>query len=202
VATLSPAQIYSLAVGAGLSPAAATTATAVALAESGGRTDAMGDVALEDATWGPSVGLWQIRSLKAQQGTGGPRDATRLTDPTFNAASMAQISGTGGNFKPWTTFSKGTYKQFLEQVGSPATTVGGSVAGVLSGIAGAARGESSGSSPGSSSGGSTSTDSYASTLGGGVFDWQPGVFTIAVKIAGAAAAACLVIVGAVHTVKD
>jgi hypothetical protein len=197
--TLSPAQIYALATGAGLSPAAATTATAVALAESGGRTDAVGDVALENSTWGPSVGLWQIRSLKAQRGTGGPRDETRLTDPTFNAASMASISGTGGNFKPWTTYTKGTYKSHLSQV-SPAAAAGGAVAGVLTSIAGAARGSTSpgGSSGSTSPGGSTtSTTSTAAQMGGISGD----VFTIAVKTAGAAAAIALVVVGLLHTVK-
>jgi hypothetical protein len=184
VTALSPAQLYALAVGAGLSPAQATTATAVALAESGGRSDAVGDVGLQNATWGPSVGPWQIRSLKAQYGTGGPRDASRLTDPAFNAQAMAQISGAGANFSPWTTYTSGKFKGFLSKVG--ATTAA----------------DSSGSSSGPSTSGSSGGTSYASTLGGGLFNWQPGVFTIAVKVAGAAAAAALVIVGAVRTVSD
>lgn len=181
MSTLSPAAIYSLAVGAGLSPAAATTATAVALAESGGRTDAQGDVGLEDGTWGPSVGLWQIRSLKAQYGTGGARDASRLTDPQFNAAAMAQISGAGGNFKPWTTFTKGTYKQYLSQVGSTAVTAD----------------DVSAASSSSSSGGQSVAASVGGWMGlGSTF------FTVGLKVLGAAAAAGLVIVGAVHTVSD
>ena len=103
--TLTTSEVYALARGAGLDPASAVIATAVATSESGLRTDAIGDVGLEDATWGPSVGLWQIRSVKAQSGTGGTRDATRLTDPTFNAASMAAISGWGKNFTPWSTYT-------------------------------------------------------------------------------------------------
>lgn len=183
MATLSPAAIYALAVNAGLSPAAATTATAVALAESGGRTDAQGDIGLEDGTWGPSVGLWQIRSLKAQYGTGGPRDASRLSDPQFNAASMAQISGTGGNFKPWTTFTKGTYKRFLGNVSSDVPASAGYTA------------DSSSSTSGS--GGQSVADSI-----GGIWGLGTTFFTIGVKVLGAAAAAGLVIVGAVHTVSD
>lgn len=181
--TLSPAQIYTLARNAGLAPAAATTATAVALAESGGRSDAMGDVGLEDGTWGPSVGLWQIRSVKAQTGTGQTRDASRLTDPAFNAASMAAISGTGGNFGPWTTFTKGTYKKFLSQVGSTQVT--------------AADAASVASSSSSSGSGSSAADSM-----GGLFGWEGAAFTIGIKVLAAAAAAALVIVGAVHTVSN
>lgn len=180
---LSPAQIYAYARGAGLSAAAATTATAVALAESGGNTDAIGDVALEDAKWGPSVGLWQIRSLKAQTGTGQPRDAEQLTSPAFNAASMAQISGAGSNFGAWTTFKNGTYKSHLSQVSS---TVPGAVV-------------TSTSSSGSSSGGSSG--SIASGMSG-LMGMEGDLFTVGLKVLGAAAAAGLVIVGAVHTVSD
>jgi hypothetical protein len=85
-----------------------------------------------------------------------------------------------------------------QKIANGAAGVADTVAGVLSGIAGAARGSSAGTSAGSGSPGG----SYASTLGGGLFDWQPGVFTIALKIAGAAAAGGLVIAGAIHTVKD
>jgi hypothetical protein len=92
-------------------------ATAVALAESGGRTDAQGDIGLQDGTWGPSVGLWQIRSLKAEYGKGTPRDASRLTDPEFNARAMASISNGGKNFKPWTTYTSGAYKKQIDKIG-------------------------------------------------------------------------------------
>jgi hypothetical protein len=113
VSTLSPGQIYALARNAGLGTSAAVTATAVALAESGGNPDAQGDVSLEDGTWGPSVGLWQIRSLKAEYGKGTPRDASRLTDPQFNAQSMAAISGQGANFGAWTTYTNGAFKSHV-----------------------------------------------------------------------------------------
>lgn len=166
MATLSPAQLYALARNAGLSPAAATTATAVALAESGGRSDAVGDVGLQDATWGPSVGPWQIRTLKAETGTGGPRDINRLTDPAANAASMASISSGGTNFGPWSTYSDGKYRQFL-------------------------------GSGGSSAGGVQNADFSLNPLSG----VGQTAFTIALKITAAAAAAGLVIVGALHTVS-
>ncbi len=172
--TLSAAQLYTLARNSGLSATAATTAAAVALAESGGRSDAVGDVGLENATWGPSVGPWQIRTLKAETGTGGPRDINRLKDPAVNAASMASISRGGSNFGPWSTFTSGKYRSFLGAGGATSST--------------------DASTP--SSGGSV-----ASSMGG-LFGWQGGVFTIGLKLAAAGAAAALVIVGAVHTVSS
>lgn len=113
---LSPAAIYRLATDAGLTPAQAVVATAIALAESGGRTDAVGDTGLTDATWGPSVGLWQVRSLKAQTGTGQARDVSRLTDPAFNARAMVEISGRGSNWRPWSVYTNGAYRTHLGRV--------------------------------------------------------------------------------------
>lgn len=116
MATLSPKQLYNLARDAGLSPGASLVAAAVALGESGGRTDAVGDAGIQTDKWGPSVGLWQIRSLKADYGTGRARDASRLTDPAFNAKSMAEISGTGQTFQPWSVYTSGKYKQYIDAV--------------------------------------------------------------------------------------
>lgn len=106
-------QVYALARGAGLSHDQAVTATAIAWAESGLRPGAVGDVSLQDTTWGPSIGLWQIRSVKADRGTGRPRDAAKLKDPTFNASSMASISGGGRNWGPWSTYTNGAYRSHL-----------------------------------------------------------------------------------------
>src|SRR3546814_11985548 len=50
------------------SGAALDTALGVAFAESGGYVDAVGDLALVDAKWGPSIGLVQIRSLRDRSG--------------------------------------------------------------------------------------------------------------------------------------
>lgn len=110
------AELYALARGAGLGAGAAVVAAAVAMAESGGHPLAQGDVGIQTEKWGPSVGLWQIRSLKADYGTGRTRDAARLTDPAFNAASMATISGMGGNFKPWSVYTSGKYKPYVGMV--------------------------------------------------------------------------------------
>ncbi|MFT3871030.1 MAG: hypothetical protein QM714_12515 [Nocardioides sp.] len=113
MAKLSYAQVYGLARGAGLGRDAAITATAVAFAESGGNSAAVGDVNLQDATWGPSIGLWQIRSMKDDRGTGNVRDATRLKQPSFNARSMATISSNGRDFGPWSVYKSGAYRAHL-----------------------------------------------------------------------------------------
>lgn len=115
-AKLTIQQIFNLARDSGLSPDAAVTATAIALAESSGYVHNDGDVTLEDATWGPSKSLWQIRSARAETGKGTARDVTQLDDPLFNAHSMAQISGHGANWHPWTTYTNGAYKRYLPQI--------------------------------------------------------------------------------------
>lgn len=114
--TLSAQEIYNLAVKAGFSGTQAATATAIALAESGGNTTALGDTTLQTEKWGPSVGLWQIRSLKAESGTGGVRDATRLTDPAFNARSAYSIYQSQG-WNAWTVYKTGAYARYANEVG-------------------------------------------------------------------------------------
>lgn len=106
-------QVYITARAAGFSVYAAVTATAIALAESSGNPAAIGDTNLTTATWGPSVGLMQIRSLKADSGTGKSRDATKLTDPLFNMKAAYAISAGGTSWGAWSTFTNGTYKKYL-----------------------------------------------------------------------------------------
>ena len=89
-------------------------AVAVALAESGGRTDALGDTKITDKTWGPSVGLWQIRSVKSETGKGTSRDVNKLKDPQFNANAAWEISNHGKNWGPWTAFTHNTYMQYID----------------------------------------------------------------------------------------
>jgi hypothetical protein len=112
---MEPSAVYALATGAGLDPEAAIIATAIAWAESGLDPQAIGDLDLEDGKWGPSCGLWQIRSLRADTGTGRPRDRERLLDPVFNAAAMATISG-GTNWSPWSVWKNGRYLAHIDAV--------------------------------------------------------------------------------------
>lgn len=110
---LTAAEIYRLARGAGFDESSAATATAIALAESKGDPNAVGDVALQTAKWGPSIGLWQIRSLNADKGTGRTRDASRLTDPAFNAASAFTIYKERGNWTAWSVYNSGAYTRYI-----------------------------------------------------------------------------------------
>jgi hypothetical protein len=186
VSTLSPTQVYKLARDAGLAPPTAVVATAIAGAESGYRTDAMGDTTLENATWGPSVGLWQIRSEKAQYGTGQARDASKLTDPAFNARSMAQISGAGKNFGPWTTYRNGAFQKYMGSSASAANNDYGPLGGLAGGLAGGligGVGEAAGAAAGA-------LNPFA--------DWQ----SSALKIGAGLMAAVLIVLGAVHTVSN
>lgn len=74
--------------------------------------DAIGDVELANSTWGPSYGGFQIRSLRADTGTGRTRDALALPEPRFNAKSARQIK-MGQGFGAWSTYTSGMYKAYL-----------------------------------------------------------------------------------------
>jgi hypothetical protein len=112
---LSAEAIAGYAYRAGFRGQGLTTAVAVALAESGGRPRAVGDVGLEDRTWGPSVGLWQIRSLRADHDTGRQRDARANLDPEVNARHAYQISDGGRKWQPWSTYTNGSYRTYLRR---------------------------------------------------------------------------------------
>jgi hypothetical protein len=77
-------------------------AAAVAMAESGGYTNAVGDVDL-----GKSIGLWQINLPSHPQ-----YDPQALLDPTYNARAALAISSGGTDWSPWTTFRSGAYKTY------------------------------------------------------------------------------------------
>lgn len=116
MAQLSFDQALAVATSGGFRGGALITAVAIAKAESGLRTDAMGDTSIQTPKWGPSVGLWQIRSLKTQRGTGGARDADALLNPLHNARSAFSISGGGINWFPWTVYKTGAYKAHIPAV--------------------------------------------------------------------------------------
>lgn len=111
-----PGEVYQALIGAGWPPQQAITMTAIAGAESGWRDDAMGDVNLQNATWGPSFGLFQIRTLKRETGRGTVRDLTALSgDLAFQAKAAWEISRHGTDFSPWTVYKTGRYRDFLGQ---------------------------------------------------------------------------------------
>ena len=141
MAKLSYAQVKAAAIAGGFTSAAAATMAAIAGAESGYDPNAVGDVSLETAKWGPSVGLVQIRTLKADTGTGSDRDISRLQGNVAAQMHAAyKISDGGRNFSAWSTYTSGSYLKFLNGNGSSSGTLTstGSVdterAGLFSGL--------------------------------------------------------------------
>ncbi len=104
MAALSFSELQNLLQSAGLDSAKAAIGAAIALAESGGRTDAVGD-------GGTSYGLWQIH-LPAHPDVS---QACAL-DPGCAAAAAVRISSGGTDWTPWSTFVSGAYQAFLGQV--------------------------------------------------------------------------------------
>lgn len=112
MAVLSVQEIYQAALSAGFTPQQATTWTAIALAESGGRTSALNDRGEH------SVGLWQINvAADVRRNHFGD-----LHDPLVNARAAYEISRHGTDMRPWTTThasNKGTnadYRHYLPRV--------------------------------------------------------------------------------------
>jgi Lysozyme like domain/Bacterial TSP3 repeat len=109
---LSIREIYEAARDAGFTPHQAVTWTAIAMAESSGRTGALNDKGEH------SIGLWQINVA------GGVRKNKwgDLTDPEINARAAYEISRQGRDMRPWTTthdHNKGTvrdYRHYLDNV--------------------------------------------------------------------------------------
>ena len=103
-------------------------ATAIALAESGGRASAHNpNTSTGDDSWG----LWQINllgGLRSRLVKWGLTSPQQLTDPMVNAkAAYSIFSDAGGTFRDWSTYNHGSYIPFLGQAKSAANTVGDSV---------------------------------------------------------------------------
>jgi len=129
--TISAREIAQHAHDAGFRGDSLNTAVAVALAESHGDTGIHGDVNLQTGTWGPSVGLWQIRSLNPGHGTAAEqalRDAQANADPAVNAQHAYTISRQGNNFRPWSTYTNGAYRSYLNQARTASRQVTGTPA--------------------------------------------------------------------------
>jgi hypothetical protein len=149
---LSARQIYAALRQAGFSPAKAVVMTAIAYPESGGRTDAQGDTSIQTDKWGPSYGLFQVRTLKAETGTGGYRDIVWLQGSIANQAKAAYaISGGGQSFTPWTAYTSGAYRRYLSRAQSAARAVGADPSSIALPDAAAVDGGLSGLVPGASS---------------------------------------------------
>jgi len=107
---LSIADLQNLAASVGFPQGTIATAAAVAMAESGGDPNAVGD-----PTFGGSYGLWQINAPSHPQ-----YDTQRLLDPTYNAEAALAISNGGTNWKPWSTFNSDAYQAYVTAYVAPA----------------------------------------------------------------------------------
>ncbi|GAA0235013.1 hypothetical protein GCM10010492_37430 [Saccharothrix mutabilis subsp. mutabilis] len=111
---LSPEQIARHAHDAGFRGEDLTIAVAVALAESGGDPRAHNDVPPDD-----SYGLWQINMLgslgPARRREFGLESDRELFDPAENAKAANRISGDGRSWTPWSTYTNGAYRRYLDE---------------------------------------------------------------------------------------
>ena len=126
--TLSIREIYNAALSAGFNSHQAVTWTAIAMAESGGRTGAL------NSKGEYSVGLWQI-NVRADKSR-----ATRwgdLSTPEANAKAAYEISSRGTDMSPWTTThdrNKGSGADYRTYLGKVQNEIG--VAGDPRGVHG------------------------------------------------------------------
>jgi cell wall-associated NlpC family hydrolase len=129
MATLTAEQIYRVCLDVGFSPDEAVTWTAIALAESGGNTEA------HNPDGEDSWGLFQVNvDPEVRDNPWGD-----LTDPHVNAQAAFEISGGGTNLRPWTVTharNQGTdhdYRNFMDEARAAA---GGAYAGNFAGVSG------------------------------------------------------------------
>ncbi len=109
---LNMGQIGGLAWNAGIrTQTPLATAIAIAMAESGGRSDNI------NASSG-ATGLWQILLSQHPEYT-----QQQMLNPAQNAAAMYAISSGGTNWNPWQSYTKGTYKQFMSQANTTANLI-------------------------------------------------------------------------------
>ena len=108
------AEIATVAKAAGLSGDKVAVAVAIALAESGGNPRAHNRVPPDN-----SYGLWQINMLgslgPARRKALGLSSNDELFNPAVNARAMMMISNNGANWRPWTTYTRGTYLRFMSE---------------------------------------------------------------------------------------
>lgn len=123
---LSYSQLEGLWIQAGGSAASAPIAAAIALAESGGNPSSHNGNA---GTGDNSYGLWQINMIgsmgPARLAEFGLTSNTQLFDPLTNAKAAVKVSNGGSNFGPWTTYTSGAYRKFLQSGVAPNMTAGG-----------------------------------------------------------------------------
>ncbi|MFG2942664.1 peptidoglycan-binding protein [Streptomyces sp. NPDC048282] len=109
-------ELRALAARVGFTGSDIDIAAAVAMAESRGDPAAVGDEGLADIKWGPSLGLFQIRSLRHPEQFSPPdrlRIAGKLKNPLYNARTAKAIKDAHG-WKQWSTFRNGAYRRHMD----------------------------------------------------------------------------------------
>lgn len=95
------------------------TLLAIAKAESNLEETAIGDLALVNTTWGPSVGLMQIRTLKPPYDAPEPYRSflilNALKNPETNLKAAYKISKAGTSWNAWSTYKDNSYKKYLAE---------------------------------------------------------------------------------------
>jgi len=142
---LSDDQLAQLAYGAGFRGQVLVDMVAIALRESRGNSDAVGDKDNPKRGCG-SFGLWQINSCPGY-GAGAPRysdNPTALLDPATNAAAAFMLSKNGTWLQPWTSYRSGipSFQPFSARAKAAVDKLGGASGGVSnpSAISGAKQG--------------------------------------------------------------
>jgi len=106
-------------------PEVAGVAAAVAIGESGGRTDATAN----EPDGSTSRGLWQINSVHGSKSS---------YDVAVNTRAAVELYKNRGNFTDWTVYNKGIYKQFLngapDVAGGTGTDIGLEIPNPLDGL--------------------------------------------------------------------
>ena len=127
-------EVITIAQAAGFRGLGLVRSVAIAIAESSLNQNAVGDISLQTEKWGPSVGLWQIRTLKPAYLHLEPvRDYTKLFNPLENAKAAYQISKGGTDFSAWSTYVNNSYAKYIANVEKAIPAAGGLllIAGIL-----------------------------------------------------------------------
>lgn len=120
MAKLSDAQIVTTASLAGFSGKGLQLAVAIALAESGGVTDAKGyNRNASGQILSIDRGLWQINNVFHPEVS----DSCAY-DATCNARAAYTISKKGSTFTPWSTYNNGAYNQFIARANNAIAATG------------------------------------------------------------------------------
>lgn len=140
---LTQGEVRRLAVKHGFPRRPARILSAISLCEAPGENDEgepcsdfdlVGDQELSTKVWEYSRSGYQIRCLWAEKGTGSFRDPLRMSDPDF-ATHSAFVIWEDRGFQPWSTFTSGMFKAYLQNMFPPPPDTYVVVAGdTLSGI--------------------------------------------------------------------